>query len=211
MKKVIQIMLVAILANFAITAVNAQEEKTNLASNPSFEEWVEKKGKQDPEKSPKLQNNMIPRDWGANLEFYKENKENTGSVFRDDTIKHSGKSSVKIENKKPVNTTGVARWDIKVKPETTYKITIWTKGKDVKKAKDGVGAALWASSGPKKDFWSNKKGGYKFLKKEGSYDWTPLEIVFKTRPEDEMMIINAQLRWSSGTVWFDDIEVTEVK
>lgn len=210
MRKVLKIMLVAFFANFAISAV--ADETGNLVSNHGFEEWkVYTKKVNDPKKFPALKDKMVPTDWEVNQETVKGSTESTGSVTKDDTVKRSGKSSVKIENKKPVNTTAIVRWNINVKPDTMYKITIWTKGKNVKKGKGGVGSALWASTGPKKGFWSDKKGGHKFLNKNGDYDWTPMKIIFTTRPEDEQMIINAQLRWSSGTIWFDDIEVTEVK
>ncbi len=135
----------------------------------------------------------------------------TGAVSQDSTEKHSGEFSAKIENISDTDTTDIVRWNIKVKPETKYKVSVWVKGKViVLKKGQGAGAALWASAGPQKDFWGNKNGTQKFMRKAGSFDWTQISMEFTTRKGDEQLILNAQLRLASGTLWVDDVEVVEL-
>jgi len=202
-----------IIAAFAMTLagnVVAEDKKENIASNSSFEQWVEFKGVIKKNKTPKMQDKQIPKDWNVGMHTTTKGVKVTGAVLKDVKVKHKGESSIRIENSTSTDISEVIRWDLMVKPNTTYKISVWVKGKDITlNSKWAPGAAIWASAGPEKGFWGNKKGIHKFMKQGGSFDWTQLTCEFTTRKIDEQMIVNIQLRQAKGTLWIDDIEIIE--
>lgn len=190
--------------------VTAEDNAENIVSNPGFEEWVEYKGKIKENKTPQLIDNKVPEDWNVSMHSPRKATKVTGAVAKDSTVKRSGETSVRIDNANITDSTEVVRWNIFIKPETKYKVSVWVKGKGiVLDKKNRCGAAIWASSGPEKGFWGNKQGGHKFLKKGGDFDWTQLSFELDTRDIDEQLIVTIQLRLSKGTLWIDDVEIIE--
>jgi hypothetical protein len=189
----------------------AEVSQQGIISNSGLEVWEVRKGTHNPAKSPALQDNMIPSEWNVSMHTYEKDLKVTGALSKDTAVKHSGESSARIDNATTTDITELVRWNLTVKPNTTYKLTAWFKGQDIQLNKPNApGAAIWVAAGPSKGFWGDKKGAAKFMKKGGTFDWTPLSCQFTSRENDEQMLINIQLRRGKGTLWIDDIEAVEV-
>jgi hypothetical protein len=194
---------------FAADEAPDEEKPVNLATNPGFEQW-HKTRRKHPLRTPDLEDDQVPVDWEASMVVGKDEKRPKGAVYKDTEVKHEGDASVRIENGDKKTSTSIVRWDLPAKPETTYRITVWFKGKGIAYGKGGQ-AMVWFSAGPKKGYWGDRKGTYKALKKAGDYDWTPVTCQFTTRDVDELFYVNINFRWGTGTLWVDDVELIEVE
>lgn len=202
--------LVATLTITLAGSVIAAEKQANMVSNPSFEQWGEFKGVIKENKTPKLQNKQVPKDWTVSMNATTQGVKVTSAVSKDVKVKHQGESSVRIDNATSTDIGQIVRWNLMVKPDTTYQISVWVKGKDITlNSKGAPGAAIWVSAGPVKGFWRNKKGTHAFMKRGGSFDWTQLTCELKTRKTDEQMMVTIQLRQAKGTLWIDDVKIIE--
>ncbi len=189
----------------------AAEEGLNMVSNPGLETWQTDTGKHNPARFPTLQDNLVPTDWNVSMHAYEKGLKVTGAISKDTAEKRRGEASVRIDNASTTDITELVRWNLTVKPNTTYRVTAWFKGQDIELNKPGdAGAAVWAAAGPSKGFWGDKKGTQTFMKKGGSFDWTSLTCQLTTRENDQQMIVNLQLRRAKGSLWIDDVEVVEV-
>jgi hypothetical protein len=183
-------------------------EAANLATNPGFEQWRTIR-KKDEVRTPDLADNLVPVDWEVSMGSRAKDVRATGAVYRDTEVKRSGEASVRMESGDMKTSTSLARWDLPAKASTTYRITVWVKGKGIEYAKDGQ-TMVWFWAGPKKTFWQDRKGVYKVLKRAGDHDWTPITCEFTTRDGDELLYINLNFRWAKGTLWIDDVDLVEV-
>jgi acetyl esterase/lipase len=194
-----------LLLGMAVLSVTGAE-----IGNAGMESWEARKEKPS-DRTPALQDNQVPAGWSVSMHASKKGLEMTGSVNKDTAVKHSGEASTRIGNASTTDVTELTRWDTSVKPNTSYQVTVWCKGKDIELNKPNAsGASLWAQAGPEKGFWTNRQGGAGFMKKGGSFDWTPLSCLFTTRPGDEQLIVSVQLRHAKGSLWVDDLELKEM-
>ena len=45
---------------------------------------------------------------------------------------------------------------------------------------------------------------------KGTFDWQPREFAFITDPYARWFTFTLQLRWTTGTVWYDDVELVDL-
>ncbi|WP_158289300.1 beta-galactosidase [Paenibacillus flagellatus] len=111
-----------------------------------------------------------------------------------DTERHSGERSLKIANRTPrqndVYVNVMQR--VAVKPNTTYTFRAWVKGDNAK------------------DVWFPGGAGWKQRTPfpSGTYDWTQVTADYTTGP-DETFYTFTVLSENAGTVWVDDLSMTE--
>ena len=180
-----------------------EAKPVNLIRNGDFQEWsaIGQKG----DRTPNLVDNQIPTYWGADSEDGVK-----GTVSRDLSGTEKDKFCLKIVNTKTVCTdvNTFCNEFIKVKPKTTYVFRCKIKGQDIKPSDDKGGAPfVWVSFGPE-DYWSNQQPIAKSLK-TGTYDWETFEMIAESNEKAEICIVRLQLRFATGTVWYDDVELFE--
>ena len=101
------------------------------------------------------------------------------------------------------------RQQVIVKPNTEYVFACWMKGVDLKSTKKG-GA----------QYWILKKGGKTFrdgsfiaawTPATGTFEWSKVMISFNSGKNTTFTIMVGLTEKSTGTVWFDNIELYEKK
>lgn len=112
----------------------------------------------------------------------------------------SGKYSLMIKclKKDEATSWGGAFYDIKVKEETNYKLTVYAKAQDV----NGAGLMCYYNGVKPKTIDS-----YKF--DNGTYDWTKYEFRLRT-PKGNKSIRCYFRVGGKGIIWFDDIKIEEI-
>lgn len=202
-------LLLSLVATYGSAAAKPEAETGNLVANSSFEEW------QVPEKIAQPAFEMpdgVPVGWTAWQSAYEtannSNFEIKGAIFKDEQVKHNGKSSLRIENGLTTDITEVYQL-FPVLKNTKYLVRFWVKGEDIlPNTKDGVGVIVWATFGPKKHFWTLQRAFHKIPKKRtGTFDWQLVEFTVDTDSEAELMKVAVQLRRAKGKAWYDEVEV----
>jgi hypothetical protein len=95
-----------------------------------------------------------------------------------------------------------ARWiqDIRLAPETNYKLTGWIKGENIVLKEGNVGANLCIMG-----TWTHTPS------LSGTFNWTKMEVEFTTPSDGEVRIGCRLGYWGStveGKAWFDDISIS---
>ena len=115
-------------------------------------------------------------------------------------------SSLKVSNSTEDQYT-FYRQTVTVKPNTEYVFSCWMKGIDVKSTKKGG-----------VQYWILKKGGKTFRDGSfigawkaatGTFEWSKVMISFNTKENTTLTIMVGLTKNSTGTVWFDDVELYE--
>jgi len=165
-----------------------QRQRHNLMENPSFEELG----------ALELPDQWDTKSWGH------------GSVFHvDSTIVKSGTRSIRIDS---LTTPDHAKWaQIRhVKSNAGYRLTAWVRTENVAHSSESRDfganiAVLGVTNGP--SIIADPVGIF------GTNDWTPVALSFTTGSET-LVEVACQIGTISGTTtgsaWFDDIELTEV-
>lgn len=193
-------------------AQDAKPAPAPLNANGDMEKWEDFSAK-EPNKEPRVEGGQKPSGYWMSQSAYEAGKipdfAVKGSIARDTQIKHGGEAAVRIEGGLPTDIVDISLPPFAVAPNTKYLVKVWIKGQNIALNKDdGTGAAVWVNTGPEKDFWTHQTSLLQqAAKKDGDFDWTPLEITVDTAADTGMMVILLQLRRASGTVWFDDLEV----
>jgi|GEM_PF-2110407 len=179
----------------------------NLATNGGFEEWVPASLPSD-RPVPNVVDARTPADFHVSLEGVEKDAPVGVTIAEDTAIRHSGSSSIRIENTIPGQTGSVALRAVPAEPNTRYQIKIWIKGENIEGTRGGV--AVWVHHGPADGFWSTvtSKRELKWPpERTGSFDWHSLEFTVDTLENADRIRVILQLRNAVGTVWFDDLEI----
>ncbi len=115
---------------------------------------------------------------------------------RDDSVFHSGKASFRITNASSpkANSFGMLSQNLKVKPNTQYEFSVWSKG-------NGVHTA-WIGGGPG---WALR---VRFP--EGTYDWQKFSGTFLTGPKETTFSLVVAVEGTTENLWVDDIQAIPV-
>ncbi len=205
-----------VLATTGVTARGADAE--SLVSNGGFEDWIDFTATGPELFIPKVENNEAPEGFLPQMHApYEQHDDPTFpssvTVSKDTAEKHGGSASLKITNEANTDIGVISTGTLPVTPNTAYKVKVWYKGEDIvlnPKSGDGVGVTFHVGEGPD-DFW----GGFNSSARrpelyEGTIDWTEHEFEFTTLDSTTKIRVTCQLRRASGTVWFDDFEITPV-
>jgi hypothetical protein len=170
------VLIVAILSTEMTVAQEASSGRENLLVNGAFEKGTN----------------------GWELHAFASH----GKMSLDETEKHAGKPSLRIDN--PVGDDSFVKQKVKVKPDTRYRLTGFIKTKDVQAVKrdDKNGACLAVG------------GGYqKTPSVLGSKTWARVSFEFTTGKETEIEV-GPRLGFYSamvlGTAWYSDLSLVEI-
>ncbi len=214
--------VMATLARADEQGTSPPPSQKNLLENGGFETW----GKLEPNAAREAQSTGLrlepagsaPVGWAPYREFFKD-QQPTATLALDEQVKHSGKRSVRIENRDMRDITYV-RYSTErfaahpedphnLRPNRRYAIRWWVRGQDVDPA--GTGPILMMRIASAKD--GKMYGTFaaeELTLPKGTFDWQQREFVFITDPYARWMTCTLQLRWTTGTVWYDDVELVDL-
>ena len=145
------------------------------------------------------------------------------AVFtRDDTIRHEGASSLRITIPKPggevsLSNRAEATWHpmpFPIAPNRNYTLRGWIRTENLQIGGTKPGSVAIRMADNQKTFFSqgterhSKRAKLPALTETG--DWTPFEVRFQTGATDEWAHITLELPAEvQGTVWIDDLSLTE--
>ncbi|MHB9023814.1 MAG: hypothetical protein ACYC7E_06500 [Armatimonadota bacterium] len=189
------------------------QETPNLLANGGFEGWgpqTDSAGRYQPTLTAGSSLGWVCRQG----RFEEGDLPIKGSVSRDAAVKHGGAFSARIENGLTTDFTEIALPVLlPARPSAKYRLRCWIKGENITlNPKDGAGVTVYVNSGPPAPKYSTN---VKYTSKRpenpsGSFDWTPFEFIVETNADAGQIVVSLQLRRASGTLWFDDVELTEV-
>jgi hypothetical protein len=194
----------------------------NLIVNGSFEEWRDL----DPailaadwcqvDLTPP---GRAPTSWMPTREQYK-GMGHTASLTMDEAVKHSGARSVRIHNADMRDITYVQFSTDQfvghpddahnIKPNRRYMVRWWVKGEEVATGGTGPIMMMYVSS---RDGGQERRAYTYELEPTlplGTFDWLQRRFVFITDPQAVFATFTFQLRWTTGTIWYDDVELLDL-
>ena len=162
--------------------------------------------------------NMVPEGWSPLREPHKQQGP-TATIAMDEKTKHGGARSLRIENRDPRDITLIqysterftARPDDphNIRPGRRYAVRWWLKGENVESA--GAGPILMMGVISVKDGKTYRTHASEPPPRPlGTFDWQPRQLVFITDPYARSAGFTFQLRWATGTIWYDDIELVDL-
>jgi hypothetical protein len=96
-----------------------------------------------------------------------------------------------------------------IRPNRRYAVRWWVKGANVDAA--GTGPILMLSVFSTKDGKTYRTpAAEESPYPKGTFDWQPRQCVFITDPYARWVGLTFQLRWTTGTIWYDDVEVVDL-
>ena len=194
----------------------------NLLENGGFETW----SKLDPNtaRQPEIAGLRLepagsaPTGWQPCRETFKD-QQPTAALALDEKVKHSGQRSVRIENRDMRDITYVRCSTERfaahpedprnVRPNRRYAIRWWVRGREIDSAGTGPILMMQVHSTNRGKAYGTPASEETSLPK-GSFDWQPREFVFITDPYARWISFTLQLRWTTGTVWYDDVELVDL-
>ncbi|HEY3396481.1 MAG TPA: hypothetical protein VGM19_02380 [Armatimonadota bacterium] len=206
-------LLIPALLTVGAAWAQAPAAAPSLVTNAGFETW-------EPNKPSGVQPALpdgVPAGWTAGLSSYEQGKTPgfvmQGEIARDLAIKHSGEASARIHNGLDTDITDLDLPGIAVSPNTSYRLSVWIRGDSiVLNPNDGAGVIVWSVYGPRQPS-PGREQQYTVQtapQRDGTFDWRRFTIRVDTPPDGEVMRLAFQLRRASGTVWYDDAELTAV-
>lgn len=194
----------------------------NLLENGGFETWR----KLDPNAARQVETaglrleppESAPAGWVPCRETYKD-QQPTATLAMDDKVKHSGERSVRIENRDMRDITYV-RYSTErfnahpedphnLRPNRRYAIRWWVRGQQIDPA--GTGPILMMQIYSTKDGKTYGTPASEVgVRPKGTFDWQRGEFVFITDAYARWVTLTMQLRWTTGTVWYDDVELVDL-
>lgn len=125
-------------------------------------------------------------------------------TFADRETVHGGKVACRMENvgKAGNAPNGRLTQRVKVRPHACYRFSGWAKTRDFK-ADDFRLLVLGASKG-------NRPLTFFETRLKPTQDWTHYEVIFNSLDENEITLYAGQWGGKAGTLWLDDLELTEL-
>ncbi|MCM8785075.1 MAG: hypothetical protein NC827_00700 [Candidatus Omnitrophica bacterium] len=171
------------------------KEKPNEIENGNFEKLL----------------SGIPVGW----EFY-VGAENSVSV--DNSVFHSGTHSIKIVVNSINQVTGMRTFPyaedvFSIEPDTAYTLSCWVKGEKVGIVGEGVNIRIILSPTEKYSFGEGPEKAQVLVfspKLSGTFDWQEVKYNFTTKNWHKYCTIHFQLRFTEGTIWYDDIKLEKI-
>ncbi len=195
----------------------------NLLANGGFEEWAaltpEAAQRDDVRNVDLLPPGQAPRDWLPLRELARDHTAHTGSIALDEAIAHSGRRSVRLENRDRrdisvvlTSTEALASQPDapgNIRPNRRYRVRWWVRGENVDADGAGPILMLYVMSQPDGQ-WQRRDAAEHGPLPHGSFDWQRREFVFITDQAARWLCINLQLRWTTGRIWYDDVELLDL-
>lgn len=159
---------------------------------------------------------LAPKAWIPGRELGRQ-AELTGKVSPDTSVQHTGQYSARLENGDPRDITvlqysterGDAGGTSTILPNRRYVVRWWVKGERVEKA--GAGPILMMNVISKKEGQEYRTfSADRSPLPQGTFDWQQRELTFITDANAQSVTFSLQLRWATGVVWYDDIELEDI-
>ena len=180
-----RVMVVCCMWYFCVGSAHGGE--TGAVSNGSFEE-------------------LDSRGWAPGWKQWPQKLSVGASVTIDGNIAHTGTHSLRISQR---HQGSYSRADqvVSVTPGKKYLISCWVRGKDLDPASSAGGVRLFIGrNGSGNSFQALGPG----RDAKGTFPWTRYEIGPIAVGKQSRLAFLPYLHKTSGTVWFDDIEIIEV-
>ena len=170
---------------FCVAAACA--ETVGLVSNSGFEE-------------------IDSRGWAKDWKQWPKTLSAGASVTIDGNVSRTGARSLRISQR---SQSSYSRADqiVSVTPNKKYMISCWVRGKDLDPAPSAGGARLFIGRNGTGNSFQALGPGREAI---GTFPWTRYEIGPVAVGEQTRLAFLPYLHKTSGTVWFDDIEIVEV-
>ena len=158
-----------------------------------------------------------PKAWTPFTEDTRE-RHMTGTVAMDEGVRRSGQRSVRIENGLMTDICGVSYSTEQfignpddprnIKPNRYYLLSWWVKGENVKA---GTGPIMMMCQMGGKDDKLKRADSYEIgvPLPLGTFDWQRRQFTFITGDDVRWAAFSFQLRWATGTIWYDDITLLD--
>ena len=159
---------------------------------------------------------LAPKGWIPGRELGRQT-ELTGKLLPDTTVKHSGQYSARLESGDLRDITvlqysterGDASGTPTIRPNRRYVVRWWIKGEGVENGDAGPILMMNVIS---------KKEGQEYRTfsadssplPQGTFDWQERELTFITDAYAQSVALSLQLRWATGVIWYDDIELEDI-
>lgn len=169
----------------ALFAANLRGEENNIVMNGDF--------------------SVFRKSTGAVGGWRKAWPQNQGTAGADKETFKSSPSSFKMSNESADQDTLQVQY-IKLKPKTEYVLSFWMKGENIKGKTPRDGARYFLLHKGKTFRDGSCRGLWKPA--TGSFDWTKVELSFNSEDKTVLALLLG-LRKASGTVWYDDLQITE--
>jgi hypothetical protein len=96
-----------------------------------------------------------------------------------------------------------------IRPNRRYAVRWWVKADQVDPRGTGPILMMYTASSQGDKTWrANESEPFPLPK--GSFDWQRRELVFVTGEHARYAVLNFQLRWATGTAWYDDVELVDL-
>ena len=191
--------------------------------NRGFEQWAEldpSVAKQDGTKNVDLEPpGWGPVGWVPRRELTKD-QQRTGAVARDAEVKHSGDYAVRIHNGDmrdislvAYSTEGFTKQlddQHNIQPNRRYLLRWWVKGEPVDAKGTGPLLMMYVMSHHDVGWYRANTYEQGVEPPKGSFDWQERRFVFITDEHAKWFNVTLQLRWTTGTIWYDDVSLTEL-
>jgi hypothetical protein len=194
----------------------------SILENGGFEIWRDLPpdvARQDSVKSIQLvPPGLAPAGWLPCREAYKKLRP-TATIARDEKVSHGARCSVRIENRdmrdiayvqySTERLAGKPGDPHNIRPNRRYALRWWVKGENVDVA--GTGPILMMHVLSMHDGKPQRDDTYEQSPlPKGTFDWQAREHRFVTGPDARWIVLTLQLRWTTGTIWYDDVELVDL-
>ncbi len=195
----------------------------NIIVNGGFEDWApldpNTAQREDVRNIDLVPPNSGPVGWTPMRELTK-GQARTATIAMDETIKHSGARSVRIKNGDMRDITYVyystepfaSHPDDphNIQPNRRYMVRWWVRGENVEPS--GTGPIMMMNYMSQKDGKWYRTDTYELgvPLPTGAFDWQQRQFVFITDEYAKWAAFTFQLRWTTGAVWYDDVELLDI-
>ena len=192
----------------------------SILRNGGFEHWSPLSPQRQREAMVKnvvlASDHLAPDGWIPGRELGKQ-PDRTGKILPDTAVKHTGRYSARLENADPRDITVLqysteqadAGGQPAILPNHRYVIRWWVKGERVDSADAGPIVMM--------NVVSTRQGQtYRTFASEnwplprGTFDWQQRQLTFITDAQARSAIFSFQLRWATGIIWYDDVEIEDL-
>jgi hypothetical protein len=202
----------------------------NLIVNGGFEEWSDLEPSAAALELVRnvtlVPPNRAPTGWIPMREIDRDHPEHTGTITMDEQVKHSGARSVRLENRDMRDITLVQysteRFTVQpddahnIRPSRRYLLRWWVRGDGVEAS--GTGPILMMFVMSQRDGSTGLAAGGKWSRTDtyehgslptGTFDWQQRQFAFITDESACWANFTLQLRWTTGTIWYDGVELVD--
>lgn len=142
----------------------------------------------------------------------------TATIAMDEITRHAG-GAVRIETR-DMRDIALVRYSTEayagkpddphnIRPNRRYRLRWWVKGENIDPT--GTGAIMMMFYQSLQDGkWSRTNMSEAYPLSTGTFDWQQHQFVFITDENARWACFNFQLRWTTGTVWYDDVELVDL-